>query len=299
VHYSQLLRTITITICTAALFGCSSQSSDAGKKGPALAEVNGTKITAGEFSKEVENLPPQLQSLTQTDEGKKKLLDNMVLRELIMQQAKKDSIDKSKEVTEELDKLNRQVEDLKKQLIFTLYLRKKYEAQAKFNDADVKKFLDDAQASGEIRASHILLASEKDAQDVLAQLKQGGSFEALAKKNSKDSSAQAGGDVGWFSKLGAMVPAFETAAFGLKPGEVSGVVKTDFGYHIIKVTGRRPLAKPQGDVKEIFLKKKQQEFMEKLKADLKKSAKIVLHEDALKGLQAGIANPMAMPGQHP
>ena len=123
-HYSQLLKTITVTICTAALFGCSSQSSDAGKKGPVLAEVNGTKITAGEFSKEVENLPPQLQSLTQTDEGKKKLLDNMVLRELIMQQAKKDSIDKSKEVTEELEKLNRQVEDLKKQLIFTLYLRK-------------------------------------------------------------------------------------------------------------------------------------------------------------------------------
>lgn len=298
-HYTNLLKTITVTLCIAALFGCSSQSSDGGKKGPVLAEVNGTKITAGEFNREVENLPPQLQTLTQTDEGKKKLLDNMVLRELIMQQAKKDSIDKSKEVTEELEKLNRQVEDLKKQMIFTVYLRKKYEAQAKFNDADLKKFLDDATASGEIRASHILLASEKDAQDVLAQLKQGASFEALAKTNSKDSSAQAGGDVGWFSKLGAMVPAFETAAFGLKPGEVSGVVKTDFGYHIIKVTGKRPLAKPQGDVKEIFLKKKQQEFMEKLKADLKKNAKIALHEDALKGLEAGNAKPMAMPGQHP
>jgi peptidyl-prolyl cis-trans isomerase C len=299
VHYTNLLRTITVTLCTAALFGCSSHSSDAGKKGPVLAEVNGTKITAGEFSREVENLPPQLQPLTQTDDGKKKLLDNMVLRELIMQQAKKDSIDKSKEVTEELEKLTRQVEDLKKQLIFTVYLRKKYESQSKFNDADLKKFLDDAMASGEIRASHILLPTEKEAQDLLAQLKAGGNFEALAKKNSKDSSAQAGGDVGWFSKLGAMVPAFETAAFSLKPGEVSGVVKTDFGYHIIKVTGKRPLAKPQGDIKEIFQKKMQQEFMEKLKADLKKNAKITLHEDALKGLEAGNAKPMAMPMQHP
>ncbi len=100
----------------------------------------------------------------------------------------------------------------------------------------------------QIRASHILLTTEgKDdatvraqAEKVQKEAKAGGDFAALAKKYSQDeSNAQQGGDLDYFSR-GRMVGAFETAAFALAPGEVSDLVKTEFGYHIIKVTDRKP-----------------------------------------------------------
>lgn len=87
----------------------------------------------------------------------------------------------------------------------------------------------------QVRARHILVDNEAKANQLLAQIKAGADFAKLAKENSKDTgSAQSGGDLGFFGK-GEMVPEFENAAFALKAGEVSGVVKSQFGYHIIKV----------------------------------------------------------------
>jgi len=91
-----------------------------------------------------------------------------------------------------------------------------------------------------VRASHILLDKEEDARSILEQLKKGADFAELAKKYSKDTATkEAGGDLGFFPR-GQMVKEFEDAAFALKVGEISGVVKTNFGYHIIKVVDRRP-----------------------------------------------------------
>lgn len=87
----------------------------------------------------------------------------------------------------------------------------------------------------EVHARHILVDNEVKANQLLAQIKAGADFAKLAKENSTDTgSAQNGGDLGFFSK-GEMVAEFENAAFALKAGEVSGVVKSQFGYHIIKV----------------------------------------------------------------
>jgi len=84
-----------------------------------------------------------------------------------------------------------------------------------------------------ITASHILVEKEHEAQDLVKKLAEGKSFESLAKEFSKCPSGRDGGDLGSFGK-GQMVEAFETAAFALKVGEVSGPVKTQFGYHLIK-----------------------------------------------------------------
>jgi len=95
-----------------------------------------------------------------------------------------------------------------------------------------------------IQASHILVDTEAKAQDLLNQIKNGADFAELAKANSLDGSAATGGDLGWFGR-GATVAEFEDAAFKLNAGEVSDVVQTQFGYHLIKVMNRTTLRAPE------------------------------------------------------
>ena len=90
----------------------------------------------------------------------------------------------------------------------------------------------------EVRASHILVQSESEAQKVIQQIKGGASFEDIAKKVSKCPSGKDGGDLGYFGR-NRMVKPFEDAAFNLDVGQLSAPVKTQFGYHVIKVTGKR------------------------------------------------------------
>jgi peptidyl-prolyl cis-trans isomerase C len=279
-----------VALSLSLMAGCQSKSSQEGtpakKSGQVIAEVNGTTITTDDFKKEAENLPPYLRPMIETPNGKKELLDNMIVREIILQQAKKDGLDKSPAVAAKL-------EDLKQRVIVEAFLRKKLEEQANVSDADMKKFYDenkDKFKSGEqVRASHILVKSEAEAQEILAQLKKGGNFEELAKKHSIDGAAAKGGDLGWFSQ-GSMIPEFEKVAFGMKEGETSGIVKTKFGYHIIKLTGKRPAGTRSFEESKELIKaklapEKQQELLAKLKEDLKKGAKFSVKEDLLNSIQ--------------
>lgn len=88
----------------------------------------------------------------------------------------------------------------------------------------------------QVRASHILVKTEAEVQKLQSELAGGAAFEALAKKVSQCPSGAEGGDLGWFGR-GMMVPSFEQAAFAMQVGEVSAPVKTQFGYHLIKLTG--------------------------------------------------------------
>ncbi|MEN3338502.1 MAG: peptidyl-prolyl cis-trans isomerase [Acidobacteriota bacterium] len=161
------------------------------------------------------------------------------------------------------------------------------DAQAReFYDKNPDKFKQEEA----IRASHILIpADEKadeatkkkaraEADEVLKELKAGGDFAELAKKHSKDSSAAQGGDLNFFPK-GQMVPAFDQAAWALKPGEISDVVTTPFGFHIIKVTERRPAStvpfdQVSGRIKEYLAQQQKQERASAFIESLKQKAKI-------------------------
>lgn len=277
-------------ICTAALFGCqggstSGTKSEGKKDGKVLAEVNGGTITTTDFNNELKNLPDYLKNMAETPQGRKEMLDTMVIRELILQQASKDGVDKAPEIEEKL-------KDLKKRVIVEAFLKKKVESDSQLSDAELKKFyeqnLDKFKSGEQIKASHILVKTEKEAKDILAQIKAGGNFDELAKKHSVDSSASKGGDLGWFGK-GSMVPAFEKAALALKEGQVSDVVKSDFGFHIIKLTGKRPAGtlpfeEVKGQIKSALMPTKQQEIFMKIKEELKKSAKINIKEDVLNSM---------------
>lgn len=282
------VKLLTTALCAVALFGCkggtpSSDSTSTGKKeGKVIAEVNGGSITTADFERELKNLPDYLKAMAETPQGRKEMLDTMIIRELILQQAAKDGLDKGPELEEKL-------KDLKKRLIVESFLKKKVETESKVSDEDLKKFYeqnkDKFKAGEQIRASHILVKAEKEAKDILAQIKAGGNFEELAKKNSVDSSSAKGGDLGWFGK-GSMVPAFEKAALALKEGQVSDVVKSDFGYHIIKLTGKRaagirPFEEVKEQIKGAIMPSKQQDVFQKIKEELKKTAKIMVKEDVL------------------
>jgi len=90
----------------------------------------------------------------------------------------------------------------------------------------------------EMKASHILVKDRALAQELLRRIRTGANFESLAREHSTCPSRSSGGDLGWFGP-GKMVPAFESACKGLGVGSISDVVQTQFGYHLIKLTGRR------------------------------------------------------------
>ena len=161
-------------------------------------------------------------------------------------------------------------------------------------EADAKDFYDknpDKFKQGDtVRASHILIMAEENADEatkkaarakidgILKRVKGGEDFAALAKAHSQDGSATQGGDLGFFPK-GQMVPAFEQAAFALKPGEVSDVVTTQFGYHIIKLIERKdatavPFEQVKPRVLDYLTNQKKQDRMNAFIEEAKKRATI-------------------------
>ena len=155
-----------------------------------------------------------------------------------------------------------------------------------FYDKNPDKFKQDES----VRASHILIrvdekadaAAKKKARAeidaVLKQVKAGGDFAKLAQQHSQDGSAAQGGDLNYFAK-GAMVPAFDKVAFELKPGQVSDVVTTPFGYHIIKVVDRKPartipFEETSEQIKQYLTVEKKKQHQEAFIEGLKKKSKI-------------------------
>lgn len=129
----------------------------------------------------------------------------------------------------------------------------------------------------EFNAKHILVASEQEAKDIIAELNKGGSFAKIAKDKSKDpGSKDKGGELGWFP-ANTMVKPFAEALSALKKGSVSAApVQTQFGWHVIKLEDTRPLQAPEFDkVKDDLAKTLQQKQLDKLVLDLKAKAKIV------------------------
>ena len=161
-------------------------------------------------------------------------------------------------------------------------------------DAEMRTFYDENPQQFErpeqIQASHILFmvqeeatdadkaAKRKEAEEALAQLKGGADFAAVATEHSDCPSSSKGGDLGYFGR-GSMVPPFEEAAFALKPGEMSGVVETRFGYHIIKVTDKAAAEKisyedAKANIKQFLGGQGKQQAMSAVIEDLRAAADI-------------------------
>jgi peptidyl-prolyl cis-trans isomerase C len=269
-----------LALLVLAVFSCAKK--DTGKT---LATIDNETITLEEFNKELDKVPMNMRMLVATESGKKNYLDRIVMKRLLLREAKKEKIEGEKEFQDRLT-------DIKDQLLIESLLKKKVVTDAKTTDEDLKNYYEahkeQFKRGREISTRHILLKTQEEAKKVLERVKAGDDFAELAKTYSIDPSAKAsGGDLG-FHPQGSLVPEYEEAAFKLKKvGDVSGIVKTKFGYHIIKLEGVKPPAYASFDDVKDYIKQnigqaKQTETIEKYIEELKKSSKITINEALLK-----------------
>src|SRR5256714_10406475 len=199
---------------------------------PVLAKVNGSEIRQSDVALAEEELGP---SLAQMDPATKK--DNVLSFLIDMKIVAKAAEDKKVENSEEFKK---RLAFTRSRLLMDSLLAN--EGKAATTDDAMKKVYEEAskQIAGEqeVHARHILVESEDEAKAIEDELKKGADFAELAKKKSKDPGASDGGDLGFFTK-DQMVPEFSTLAFALEPGKISDPVKSQFGWHIIKVEEKR------------------------------------------------------------
>jgi len=251
------------------------------------------------------------------------VVEALISQELIVQKAKSEGIAAApEEVTRRLQSLQARYESrddllkgldraglsedrvktmVERNLAINAFFEKHVRSQVTIGDAQVEGFFkahpEQMNRPEAVRASHILILAEEGkataeekkaararAQGLLERARKGEDFAALARENSADGSASRGGDLGFFPR-GQTTPGFERAAFALKPGQVSGVVETPFGYHIIKVTARQPAHTYQlGEVREALRRRLQSEEVEKRSKEyvdsLRQEAKIERFEGA-------------------
>jgi len=253
--------------------------------GKVLATINDQKITLQEFNKELDKIPMNMKMLVASESGKKNYLDRLIIKKLLLKEASKEKIESDKEFQE-------RVNDIREQLLIEALLKKKITAQTQMSEDDLKKYYEehkeDFKKDREINTRHILLKTEEEAKQVQSRLQKGEDFIELAKKYSIDPNVrQTGGEIG-FQPKGSLIPEFESAAYKLtKVGQVSSIVKTQFGYHIIRLEGIKPPSYvPLEEVKDFIKQKnaqeKQKEVLEKYIEELKKNSKITINEALLK-----------------
>lgn len=206
-----------------------------------LLKLNGQDIKQSEAEDIWKNLfPTAAPDFNTFDESVRlNVLRGMVSERLLYQEAVKEGINKS-------DEVKKRLAILEKQVVLKVYLEKKSAqlvTEQQLKDAYAKKVAG-VKDQEEVKARHILVATEDEAKEIAKQLKKGADFETLAKQKSSDkASAIQGGDLDYFTR-DRMVPEFSDAAFALKKGEVSAPVKSKFGWHIIKVEDRRKVHIP-------------------------------------------------------
>ncbi len=275
-----------------ALAGCSGTSS-----GGDIASVNGHGISRADFDNRLEGMPQaksQLNQLIQQALIDQYATDNHIDISDSDVQKKEDEI-KAKYPPGQFDQIlkaqNLTDADVKKILRQQLVLEKAVQPQIHVSDADIKAYLAKNHATldtaEQVHARHILVADQKTADTVEAQLKSGAKFDELAKKYSTDpSSKDKGGDLGFFSR-NQMVKQFEDAAFSQKIGVVGPPVKSPFGYHIIEVLERKPaqvatMANSHDKIKDILTQQQQQQALPAFMQGLRSKANITINDDRLK-----------------
>jgi peptidyl-prolyl cis-trans isomerase C len=209
-----------------------------GKKGW-VAKIGSSKISTDEFNARIQTYPANMQEALKDPKNQEAVLDQLINEKVLLLEAQKQGLSKNEDYKKQVAELEKQFENAKKQGLINLLIQDKVKGKVNVTKEDVINYYNQNQAQfksyEQRRARHILLKSEEDAKAVLAELKSGKDFAQVAREKSQDPTAQSGGDLGFF-KRGDLVPAFEQAVFSMKKGELSGIVKTQFGFHVVQLT---------------------------------------------------------------
>ncbi|MDP4147171.1 MAG: peptidylprolyl isomerase [Bacillota bacterium] len=199
-----------------------------------LAVVNGREITERDLSVAISAFPRERQQFFMSEQGRKQLLDEIVSFELIYNEAVDNNLSEYKDYLA-------QVEMMKKELLTQAAIRKLLD-EIKITDEQAKEYYEANKHmfsnKESVSAKHILVDSEEKAKEVKVEIEKGKEFEAAAAEYSSCPSKAQGGSLGYFTR-GQMVPEFEDAAFIQEIGVVGEPVKTQFGYHLIKVEDKK------------------------------------------------------------
>jgi peptidyl-prolyl cis-trans isomerase C len=253
---------LLLSLCAAAL----SQASVLAQA-KVVATVNGVEISDDEMSQARDDVGSTLPKQMDDKAREKALLDYLIDVKLVTQKALADKLDKASD-------FDKKLAYYREKLLMEAYLGKV--AKDGSTEAALKATYDEAAKANkpelEVHALHILVPTEDEAKKVETRLKAGEDFGKLADELSKDPGSK-GGDLGWFTQE-RMVPEFAEAAFKLEPGKVSDPVKSQFGWHVIKVLEKRqhpfpPMAEVKDQLEHYVAQKAQSEAIVKLREQAK------------------------------
>jgi peptidyl-prolyl cis-trans isomerase C len=265
------------------------------KNSKALAVINGKEITLSEFELRWSQLPEYTRKKYVGAEGRKRFLDELIDREILLQEARRRGIDRERTLLERLERF-------KERSLLDVLMREEIDSRVTVTTEEIKAYFDSNRDTfstpDELRAAHILVRTEAEAADIRKRLAHGEDFAGLAKKTSLDvSTKNRGGDLGLIKK-GQTVPEFERVLLTLKKGDISEPVPTQFGYHLIKLyerTSGPPLsfeeAKDQAK-EQLLIEKKQKRFNE-LVSTLRSQAKLRVSDAPLSTPDTSAASPAA------
>ena len=259
----------------------------------AVATVNGEKITKGQLDQRLEG------------QAGKPTLQQMVDQDLVLQYGRQNHIDVSdKEIGDWLAQLQTRfppgqfeqviaqqgltMDDVRNIGRVQLTVKKAVDRNINVSQSQVADFFNRNRSlydtPEQVCARHILVKTKPEADSIEGQLRRGGDFAAIARKNSQDpGSASKGGDLGCFGQT-QMVPPFSAAAFSLRPGQISQPVQTQFGWHIIQVQSKKPahhatLAEVSSKVRDNLMQQQETAAENPFVQQLRNSAKIVVSDN--------------------
>ena len=266
-----------------SITGCSLKSAPPLSKGRVLARFDGTQITDQDFLNKVRTLPRALQSVAM--ERKKDLLEDMAAEHFLMKEAERQGLSKDPDV-QDLFRV------AQKKIVLAKLIDKEIDKKLSIKPEEVSQYYEfhkkEFMTPLLMHASHILVKTEEEARSIREAIDGGANFEETARQRSIDASALRGGDLGVFQK-GQFVPEFEEQAMQMKKGEIRGPVKTQFGYHIIRLNDRmeprlRDFASVKNIAQERLINERRARAFKLYVAKLKGNVKIETDDKALKSI---------------
>lgn len=241
---------------------------------PVVAQVGSVMFHESDIDAEIRNMPESMHHLATDPVARARILDVLIRREVLSRYAQEIGLDSDPIIRE---RINRIRDSILIEALQDWHTSRLPRFTTETIESYYQKHISDFTIPEQIHARHILVGSEKLANQLLQQLKKGADFATLAATHSLDDSNKSrGGDLNWFPR-GVMVEPFEKAAFALKNGgDIAGPVKTQFGWHIIELQGKRPasrktLEEAREEITNILQQESLQQWLEKLMDEEKTS----------------------------